>query len=305
MTEIERIIKKGTIKEDFLKEEVRNDFLVTTDRKKLWAVILDLYLKFVTVCEKYGLRFWAEGGTLLGAVRHKGFIPWDDDFDVLMPREDYDKFIQLKDEFEHPYFLQTPYTDPESCYSYAKIRNSNTTGLVDLFKYQKMNHGIWITVFPLDRWELDGGEERYLQIRKLAINCSTYMRMKNPNLSLKDKERVSLYKRNPIFDYKEIQRLASFCKNPKSKYVMNAVITQAQYDKKPLNADYFSSAIPLVFEGFQLMAPNGYEQLLEFWFGDYMTFPPVEERGVWHSDVTFNADIPYKEYLKSDGIIVE
>ena len=92
MTEIERIIKKGTIKEDFLKEEVRNDFLVTTDRKKLWAVILDLYLKFVTVCEKYGLRFWAEGGTLLGAVRHKGFIPWDDDVDIMMPLPDLLKF---------------------------------------------------------------------------------------------------------------------------------------------------------------------------------------------------------------------
>ena len=303
MTEIERIIEQRILPKSYFQEETKCGFVVTEARKKIWAIEIDLYLKLLKVCDKYGLRYWAEGGTLLGAVRHKGFIPWDDDFDVLMPREDYDKFIRLKDEFEHPYFLQTPYTDPESCYSYAKIRNSNTTGLVNLFKYQNINHGIWITVFPLDRWDEEGGEERYLQIRKLTTDCSTYMRMKNPNLSPKDKERVKAYHGDPIHDYEEIQRLASSCKNLQSKYVMNAVITLADYSRKLLKADDFSSAIPLEFEGVSLMAPVGYKNLLKMWFGDYLKFPPIEDRGKWHADVVFDADIPYKDYLHMNGIV--
>ena len=302
MTEIERIIEQQILPESFFKEEEKCGFLVTEARKKIWAIEIDLYLAFEKVCNKHGLKFWADEGTLLGAVRHKGFIPWDDDFDVLMPREDYEKFIHLENEFKDPYFLQTPYTDPESCYSYAKIRNCNTTGLVELFKYQNFNHGIWITVFPLDRWELEGGEARFLQIRKLATDCSTYMRMKNPNLSPKDIERVNAYHGDPLRDYEEIQRLASSCKDSNSKYVMNAACTMGDYKCHLMNASDFSSAISLDFEGIQVMAPNGFENLLHLWYGDFREFPPIEERGKWHGDVLFDADIPYKDYLRSQGI---
>ena len=262
MTEIERIIKKGIITEDFLKEEFINDFLVTTARKKLWAVILDLIVEFDRVCKQHGFKYYLFYGALLGAVRHHGFIPWDDDFDVAMPREDYDRFIKLSSDFREPYFLQTPYTDPESCYSYAKIRNSNTTGLSELFKYQKFNHGIWMTVFPLDYWDYEGGEERYARIRKLTTDCSTYMRMNNPNLDDKNRTRVAAYHGNPLLDYEEIQRLASSCKDSNSKYVMTAVITQGTYEQKMLYADDFKQCLYLDFEGIKLMAPAGYDHLL-------------------------------------------
>ena len=95
MTEKERIIKEGRIPEIFFEEEVRCDFLVTQDRKKLWAVLLDMLLKIDDVCKKYHLTYFLEAGTLLGAIRHKGMIPWDDDIDIFMPRKDYNKFILL------------------------------------------------------------------------------------------------------------------------------------------------------------------------------------------------------------------
>lgn len=302
MTEIERIINKGIITESFLKEEVKNDFLVTKERKKLWAVILDIISEFNRVCKKYGFKYYLFYGALLGAVRHHGFIPWDDDFDVAMPREDYNRFINLSEEFKYPYFLQTPYTDSESYYTYAKIRNSNTSGISEMFKYQKFNHGIWMTIFPLDRWDNNGGEERYSKIKKLAIDCSTYMRINNPNLSPKDKERVKAYHGDPLRDYEEIQRLASSCKDPNSKYVMTAVITQGRYDQKLLDAADFATAVPLDFEGIQVLAPCGYEHLLRVWYDDYMQLPPIEERGVWHAGMVFDADISYKDYLRREGI---
>jgi lipopolysaccharide cholinephosphotransferase len=303
MTEIERIIKKGVISESYLQEEVKNDFLIDTNRKKLWAIMLDLIQEFDRICKKYGFTYYMIYGALLGAVRHKGFIPWDDDFDVAMPREDYEKFIKLSDEFHHPYFLQTPQTDPEYFYSFAKIRNSNTTGVVKMFEYSNFNHGIWISVFPLDYWDNEGGVERYERIRVLARDCSTYMRMGNPNLGPKDMARVEAYHSNPMRDYEEIQRIASSCKDTNSKYMMTAVITQGTYEQKLLDTEAFKATILMEFEGLQLMAPVGYDHLLRVWYEDYMQFPPVEERGKWHDGTFFSAEIPYKDYLRNEGVI--
>lgn len=82
------------------------------DLKNVWNVELDILKKFDSFCKKHGLSYFADSGTLLGAVRHKGFIPWDDDLDFVMFRKDYDKFIKLsKKEFKYPYFIQTGYND--------------------------------------------------------------------------------------------------------------------------------------------------------------------------------------------------
>ncbi|MBR4657488.1 MAG: LicD family protein [Oscillospiraceae bacterium] len=305
MKEYERLIVKGLLPPDYLKEETICDFRVTEGRKKLWAVILDLIYEFDRVCQKHGLTYYMIYGSLLGAARHKGFIPWDDDFDVAMPRADYERFIRLSEEFQHPYFLQTPYTDPESAYSYAKIRNSNTTGISKMFQYSNFNHGIWITVFPLDYWDDQGGEERYAQIRQLNIYNSTFMRLKNPHLNEANQRRVSAYlaeHRDHFKDYNEIHRLASSCNDPNSKYVMTAVITMGRYDQKLLDAADFASAVSLPFEGLQVSAPCGWDHLLRLWYGDYMQFPPVEQRGMEHDGTIFDADIPYKEYLANENI---
>lgn len=302
MTEIERIIKKGTIRKEFLDEEIRNDFIVTTERKKLWTIMLDMTLEFDRVCKKHGLRYFLWSGSMLGAIRHKGFIPWDDDIDVIMPRNDYEKFLLLGDEFSDPYFFQTPYTDPEYCYSFAKIRNSNTTGVVDLFRYQSFNHGIWISVLPLDNWKLEGGEAKYERIKSLLLDCSTFMRMKNPHLSELDLKRVEHFKQrgiNSLRTYEEIFRLTGEFKNETTEYVAHDSCTIFPYDRAVFPAEDFREQVYVEVEGFMLPVPNGYDRVLTKMYGDYMEFPPVGERGVWHSGTTFIPDIPYKEYLNS------
>lgn len=302
MTECERIISKGIVTEDYLKEEVICDFLVDSDRKKLWAVLLDMLFEFDSMCKKHNLTYYMLYGSLLGAVRHKGFIPWDDDIDVAMPREDYEKFIQLGSEFSEPLFLQTPYTDNGYFYTPARLRNSNTTGVVEMFKYAGFNQGIWLSVFPLDHWDDNGGIARYEEIRRLVKDLSTFMRIGNPHLDEANKARVAAYHGNPMRDYEEVQRLAQSCKDPNSKYVMTAVITQGTYPGKLLNAAAFEKAIPMRFEGLEVMAPCGYDHLLQVWYGDYMQLPPREKRGIWHAGTVFDADIPYKDYLRKQGI---
>ena len=297
MTEIDRILQKGVVSEDYLKEEVICDFLVTTDRKKLFAVLLDMLVEFDRICKKHNLRYFLDGGTLLGAIRHKGFIPWDDDIDVEMPREDYEVFVKLSDEFKHPYFLQTPYTDPNYFYCPARIRNSNTTALVEMFAYQNFNQGVWLTILPLDNWK-EEAEPEFNKIKSLIIENSTYMRMTNPHLDEKNKERVRNYSgRDPFDTYAEIMKLAQQFNNEPTKFITIAIEALSSYSKKLWYAEDFTSTILADFEGYKFPIPIGYERVLKIVFGDYMAFPPIEDRGEHHSGVIFDIDKPYTEYV--------
>lgn len=137
----------------FLEPEVRCDHEITAEVKKLWKVELDLLEAFISICKKHNLQYMAFGGTLLGAVRHHGFIPWDDDIDVCMFREDYNKFLAIAPkELPEGLFLQTPLSDPEYPYGFAKLRNSSTAAIESsrVFYHHCTNQGIFIDIFPLD-----------------------------------------------------------------------------------------------------------------------------------------------------------
>ena len=115
---------------------------------------LEILKEFIRICKDNNLQYYLVGGTCLGAVRHKGFIPWDDDIDVAMPRDDYDKFITLQDQMKKPYFIQTYKSDKNYIYNFAKVRDSSTTFVENFFACSQMNHGVWIDVFPLDGMSL-------------------------------------------------------------------------------------------------------------------------------------------------------
>ena len=297
MTECERIIEAGIVPESFLLPETRCDFFVDEQRKKIWAVELDLLLQFDVICKKYGLKYFLIGGSLLGAIRHGGFIPWDDDIDVGMLRDDYDRFLELNNEFEEPYFLQTPHTDPEYAYSYAKLRNTNTTCISKMFMYQDFNHGIFLDIFPYENWMEINGEEIFNKIHTLAIENSTYMRMKNPHLDKINRDRVKQWcGRNPVDVYDEIQSFASTYKNVNTEYVSKVVYTFF-YGQETYPRFFFDKLEYVAFEGFNVPIPSEYDKILTIFFGDYMTLPPVEKRDGGHGGAIFDADIAYKEYL--------
>ena len=138
---------------EFFQPEVRLGYYeVSAQTKELWAVQLDLMEQLFEVCRKYDLRIYADGGTLLGAVRHQGYIPWDDDIDLIMLRADYDKLLEHADEFEHPYFLQSVYTDPHYTHRHAQLRNSDTAcwSKQEPRCIHRFNQGIFIDIFPAD-----------------------------------------------------------------------------------------------------------------------------------------------------------
>ena len=302
MNEIERIINNGgNLVRNGISPEIREDYYISEDKKKLWLIQLDLLRELDRVCRKHGLKYFLGYGSLLGAIRHKGFIPWDDDIDVIMFRNDYDKLCELDGEFNNPYFLQTVKTDGNNgyYYSYIKVRNSNTTFISNVFKYQKFNMGIFIDIFCFDKWDLQNGEERYEQIRKLIIDNSNCMRSSNPNPNEQEKKRILQYSgNNPIDNLKKIDELAKQRAN-ESKFLCSSNMTLHDYKKSIFEKNWFDRQIIINFEKLEVPVPVGYDKILKTIYGDYMVMPPKDKRNEQHN-TTISVDIPYELYLYNE-----
>lgn len=149
----------------FLDEEAKT-LIVPRHRKEVWAVELDLLAQLDRVCRKHGIRYFCDGGTVLGAVRHGGFIPWDDDIDVIMSRAEYEKLNAVaSSEFQHPYFWQTNATDPGFPRGHTQLRNSQTTAIMKVESHEgkplfRFNQGIFIDIFPFDNIPDDAAERK-------------------------------------------------------------------------------------------------------------------------------------------------
>lgn len=294
MTECERIKETCKWSENFsLVEEVRCDYVVTEKLKKIWLVELDLLKQLENVCKKYNLTYWLGYGSLLGAVRHKGFIPWDDDLDVIMPRKDYNILKGLGNQFVWPFFLQTDETDRDGgyFYSYIKLRNSNTSSITLKHRYQTFNMGISLDVFCLDDWDICEGEERYKKVTNLIIDNSNLMRSSMPNPSEEDLIRIGNYSGNdPLDNLREIHRLCTQFADGIHCCVAN--MTLYGHQKSVFEKKWFFDTEWVKFETIEAPIPIGYDEILTTIYGDYMELPAVEKRGIWHS-AEMNADIPY------------
>ena len=291
---------KKILGEDFFKEEVRCDYLVTDKMKRIWAVYLDMYLSFSEVCEKYGLKHFVIAGTLLGAIRHNGFIPWDDDFDVGMMREDYEKFVKVaKDEFSYPLFFQSPETDLDYYMSWVQIRNSSTTAVSPVTNHRRFNQGLFLDIFPIDHVDINNVEHDYQLIYMYAKRCGAYMRQGSKRLNERQKQdAITYYTDNPLQELKMLQQVASNPQYKSSNYVTNAVFTGYGWEKMVHPANKYEKVEKHLFEGIEVIIPSGYDELLRIQYGDYMSFPPVEQRGTRHSGTFFDPDKPYTEYLE-------
>ena len=297
MIEAERILNKGIIDESFLVSEEKNGFFVTEKRKRMFAVLLDMLLEFDLVCKKNELSYFLCGGSLLGAIRHDGFIPWDDDIDIEMPRSDYEKLLMLENEFQFPYFLENPHTDKYYAYSHSRLINENTTALNPVFAFQPIHHGIWISIFPVDHWKADD-IENFRRIDQLNYDNSTYMRLSNPWLDEKNFMRVKKWpQKDPVAVYDEIQSIATQYNSEDTKFSRRIVVTALGY-LQLYHTEDFAYSIPHQFEGYEVQIPVGWDRMLKIKYGDYMQLPPMEKRGNWHSSIIFDPDISYTEFLE-------
>lgn len=275
---------------NWLRSEIRGDEFVSSWTKEIWAIELDMLYKFMNICNKHNLKWWVDGGTLLGAVRHKGFIPWDDDIDVFMLREDYDKFIDIaKTEITGNYFLQTDWTD-DTWFCHAKMRRTDTTAILDkdLSAKFNFNQGIFIDIFPFDN--VPDNEIEYNFFMNELYLIKTEMLSLRSRWWLYERNNEELYKR--CLDLRdEYESKRRKYNNIKYSYVANlglpSIIPDVRKKISELNAYIY-----MPFEMLTVPVPGGYDSILKRLYGDYME--PVKGTSN-HGIILFDPQISYKD----------
>ena len=255
--------------------------------EEIKQVELDILKVFHSFCVEHGIRYFISHGTLLGAIRYKGFIPWDDDLDVLVPREDYNKLLSVFKDNEH-YQLIAYEKNPEYCFPYAKLCDMSTRKVEGGFNNGR-ELGLDIDVFPLDHWDDDIEKAR-----------------QESKVQRKNMFRLGLTKLRKPDSLHPVKRFIKgivmvLCKLRGSTYYLEKIIQRAdkpeqngsQYmgckawnvygERDILPAEVFAEAIELEFEGEKFFAPVGYDAFLTSLYGDYLPEPPVEKRKTHHN----------------------
>lgn len=279
----------------------------------LQKVQFELLKGFTEVCNKNNLTYFLVGGTALGAVRHKGFIPWDDDIDVGMPREDFDKFVLLQKEFdEKNYFIQTWKTDPKFIYNYAKLRDSNTTFIEDHFASVQMNHGVWIDIFPIDGcpdvskdpkkfknkvlWTWAQVFLSYLWSLRRKFSKKTFFK----DLGLNIVAILFFWGNVGHYRNKRVDRKISKIPRKSAIFLGNWLGTNPKKEAMP--KEIFDGVSMGIFEGMEVALPKNYDAYLSRLYGDYMTPPPADKQIGHHHDKGLDLTKSYKDYIKENRL---
>lgn len=267
-----------------------------------------LLIAFDKICRKHHLQYFLLGGSALGAIRHQGFIPWDDDIDIGMPRDDYDKFINLQKEFdEFGYFIQTYQSDPKYIYNYAKLRDSNTTFIEKPYRFFQINHGVWIDIFPLDGFSLkeDNPKQDRRDLKhswRQAFLCYPWaMRRKFSLRTFPLDLLINIGALCCFWTNVNHYRNKRLDRRLKKIPYENATIVGNHYgiylEKEAVPKEWFGKGKEVLFEGIKVYIPFEYDKFLRFLYGDYMILPPIEKRIPHHKDSGFSLTISYKDYL--------
>lgn len=271
---------------EFFQEEERWGFQIARTRKELWAVQLDLLCEFDCVCKKLGLRYFLDSGTLLGAVRDGRFIPWDDDIDVIMLREDYDRLLQYGPaEFAPPMFLQNAYTDVDYRRGMSQLRRSDTTFVLkrEIEKRLPFNQGICIDILVLDGLASKDELERHFTEKQDL------------------RKQIGDTARCPGHSPGQVRELFHQYETVCSRYRGSEYVDVVMHQRSTKNLywhkrEWFSLSVELDFEGFSFPAPVGYREVLTQYYGpEYMTPKTIPTD---HGDVIWSVEVPYMETVK-------
>lgn len=278
---------------------------------ELQTVELSLLEKLKEICEKYNLKYYAACGTLLGTIRHKGFIPWDDDMDLFLPWPDYQKLMEIApQECKYPFFFQSIYTERDMMANACRLRRSDTTGFTK-WEYENVgpgyNFGVFIDIFPLfnvpdsdkDRavqkeevmykWRCIHGHDAYFQKKRGKLANKEYESFIPEYIELCRKRGLSVdcditwlkeeYLHACVWDErtKEVGTTSSRCHKPSLMW----------------NAEWYDKTIELPFENTTIICPAEYEKILEKSYGDWKT--PIMG-GADHEMAAVDTHTPWQDF---------
>lgn len=272
--------------------------LANGQMNRLRSVELEILRRFIEACERMGLRYYILYGTLLGAVRHQGFIPWDDDIDVGMPREDYDQFVRCGQQYlPENLFVQTHLSDPEYLNGFMKIRDDNTAYIETATRKRKIHQGIFIDVFPMDYY--DNFLDKPMKCWMLRLYLE---RLRSELADTPRSFKAGCLRRILRFLYPSTQKVLD-----KREAMFRNTLPQSAYacpcgawglnEIKPTQVSWYGDGVMLDFEGIRVRAPKEYHMCLEAEYGDYMKLPPVEQRVAHHNATVIDVEHSYLDYM--------
>lgn len=301
------------IDESFFEPEERDGYVISAEMKQIWAVELDLLNEFAKVCSEYHLKWFVHAGTMLGAVRHHGFIPWDDDIDVIMPREDYGQLCLIgASVFHEPYFFQNEDTDRFFCRNFSRLRNSKTTA-IQLSEKEfgfPFNQGIFIDIFPIDNVPDDDRvlQSFFAQAEHYSNNAWQYRNMVHFYHPKKGKglsKRVKYFIKHVWYSYvdkrggdynrllKEHRELLVSFNGMDTRRVGEIVISPL--GRHVWHREWLNDSTYMPFEMLQVPVPSDYRHCLAASYGEDWENP--KRAGNYHGQVLFDANRPYTDYL--------
>lgn len=315
--------------ENLFHDEIRDGFLVTAQRKRLWNIQLNLVAELDRICKKHNIRWFAYAGTLLGAARHKGFIPWDDDVDISMLRPDYEKFKEvIKTEIKEPYFVdawhdykleEEEITLPDKSFlqlvkrdqrekhplwwpfwPMIKLKDSRTT-FIQYLNRPHVHQGIWIDVFPFDPVPPFSDEQRKMiyEIERellfaIVLPAEIRKAMKMDNALLVEKEFLEKFLK--LWHRQKVSALESFALEKFSSCEYVGEIREHCILKKEVSyaLNNFKEIVYLPFEKMNIPAPVGFEDCLTAKFGNWHKLVVNRSHALAHS-----ADFSYKDFFEN------
>lgn len=266
--------------------------LTNEERDKVQKDELKILIEFDKICKKNNLIYTVAAGTMIGAVRHKGFIPWDDDIDVYMLRNDFNKLRKIASkELPKSMFYQSHYTDPNYYYPFDKIRLNNTVFKETFLSNHDINHGVFIDIFPIDaisdnklRSNFQYYKYRFyrlgLMVKYININARTgkkkfaaqILRLLFSGYSLQ-----YLYKKCEVIAQKNESNYQN------SKWVRNLNSVGSAGKSETYHRYAFKNIHSTKFEGYDFSISADYDYMLRSLYGDYMKLPPKSEQVTRHA----------------------
>jgi len=256
------------------------------EKRALQLRELEIFDLFAEICKRHNLRYFIIAGTLLGAARHGGFIPWDDDMDIAMPRRDFNKFSKIcKKELPEGYFFQSSNTEKSYPFFFSKLRRDGEEVNEEILSGFDIHKGCYIDIFPLDKCpRSEGGRKLMFKLVEI-YSCALIAKLKADFVCEYQKGGArllfSLAKHLPTRAVKALRAstraiISAFC----SGKTLATLSGTHGYTKEYYRREwYFEGEMTLVFEGRECPVPPGYEKQLTRMYGDYMTPPDESQRG--------------------------
>ena len=282
------------------KSETLSGYKVSAEMKKVWQVEIDILTEIDQICKKNNIKYILFDGTLLGAIRHKGFIPWDDDIDIAMLREDYEKFREIASkELKKPYFFQTSLND-DLFRGLGQVRNSETTAIMYNEFNRKANQGIFVDIFVVDKLPKSKLKQKIQRRRcRFMKSLLRFQKVYECHETHSAKQKIIRGILNVFFGIIGYKRF--FCHYEKVCAKYNKTdsdeynIVEYDYDGRVIRGEHLRETKDYDFEYAQFPGPKKAEEFLTDYFGNWQKFVVG---GDDHGNMFFDTEKPYTEYLE-------